>query len=282
MWDYSEKVKDHFFNPRNVGEIPDADAVGDVGNITCGDALRLYLKLDENKRIADAKFKTFGCGSAIAAASALTEMVRGKTLNEAMAITNKDIADFLDGLPPEKMHCSVMGKEALEAAVANYYGMKRKIDHEEGEGRLVCRCFGVTEGLIRKVVWDNNLTSIPEVTNYCKAGGGCESCHADIEEIVQQVRGEMAAQTRAAEPARPLTNVERILKIREIIEDEIRPMLQTDGGDIDLIDVDGKKVFVALRGMCSSCPSSGLTIKHAVEDKLHEFVDEGIQVEEVR
>lgn len=282
MWDYSDKVKDHFFNPRNVGELPDANAVGDVGSIACGDALRIYLKVDENQRIVDVRFKTFGCGSAIASASALTEMVKGKSLDEALRITNQDIADYLGGLPPEKMHCSVMGREALEAAVANYQGLSRKHLHEEDEGRIICHCFGVTEGLIRKVVRENNLSSIEEVTNYTKAGGGCQSCHNDIDEIIQEVKKERLGRTQEPAPKRKMTNVERILKIREVLEEEIRPSLQQDGGDIELVDVDGRRVLVALRGVCASCPSSTLTLKGAVEARLREFVDEELEVEEVR
>ena len=116
---YSEKVMDHFENPRNVGEIPDANGVGTVGNAKCGDIMRMYLKV-ENGIIEDVKFKTFGCGAAIATSSMATEMVKGKTLKEALALTNKAVAEALDGLPPGKMHCSLLAEEAIHAAVEDY------------------------------------------------------------------------------------------------------------------------------------------------------------------
>ena len=116
---YSEKVMDHFRNPRNVGEIPDADGVGSVGNPVCGDMMTIYLKIKKN-RISDIKFKTFGCGAAIATTSMVTELAKGKTLDEALEISRKDVADALGGLPPVKMHCSNLAADGLKAAVENY------------------------------------------------------------------------------------------------------------------------------------------------------------------
>ena len=184
MWDYTDKVKDHFLHPRNARVIEDANAVGDVGSIICGDALRLMLKIDPvTEVIEDASFQTYGCGSAIASSSALTEMLKGKTLKEAEKITNQEIVDYLGGLPPEKMHCSVMGREALDAAIANYHGQSYENSHDDGE--LVCHCFGVGINKIKKAVWENHLTTVEEVTNYTKAGGG--SCKMRIEEIIDEV-----------------------------------------------------------------------------------------------
>jgi len=116
---YTEKVMDHFENPRNVGEIPDADGVGIVGNPTCGDIMKIYLKID-NDVISDIKFKTFGCGAAIATSSMVTEMAKGKTLDEALQLSNQSVAEALDGLPPQKMHCSNLAADALHAAIDNY------------------------------------------------------------------------------------------------------------------------------------------------------------------
>jgi len=279
MWDYTEKVKDHFLNPRNVGEIEDPDGVGEVGSLACGDALRLFFKLGENKRIKDVKFKTFGCASAIASSSALTEIIKGKTLEEAEKVTNQDIAKYLGGLPEEKMHCSVMGREALQAAIANYRG--QEIKKEEFE--IICKCFGITDKEIERAIRENDLRTVEQVTYYTKAGGGCAQCHPKIEAIIEKVRKEMEKEAPPPKPEkRKFTNIQKIKLIEETLGREIIPALKADGGDLELIDIDGNKVYVALRGKCSFCPSSEVTLKQYVETKLREFVSEDIQVEEVR
>jgi NifU-like protein len=276
MWDYTEKVKEHFLHPRNTGEIPAPDLDATVGNITCGDALRLMVKLDAGGRIAEAKFQTFGCASAIASSDALVDLIKGKTLDEAARITNDDIAAYLGGLPEAKMHCSVMGMEALQKAIAQY--RKQPFVLEE-EGQVICKCFGVTDKLIEKVVREHNLTTLEEVTHYTKAGGGCGGCHREIEAIIARVRGGPAPAAKAAPP--PRTNLQRINRIQEVIESEIRPLLQADGGDVDLVDVDGKSVHVAFRGHCAWCPVSDVTLKGSVQAKLRELVDPEIVVEDV-
>ena len=280
MWEYTDKVKEHFFNPRNVGEIEDADGVGEVGSMACGDALKLMFKLDEKGRIRDVKFKTFGCASAIASSSALTEIVKGMTLEEAAKVTNRDIANYLGGLPEQKMHCSVMGREALEAAIENYRTGGRK--KHQLEGRVVCTCFGVTENEIERVIRENNLTTVEDVTNYCKAGGGCGGCRGEIGKIIQRVQGDKVKEMEVSMPRKggKLTNIEKIQLIQRTINEQIRPMLRADGGDIELIDVEGSKVIVAFRGMCAKCQATEVTMKDVVEARLREFVANEIFVEE--
>lgn len=128
---YSEKIMDHFMNPRNLGEIENADGIGEVGNAKCGDIMKIYLKVDKNI-ITDVKFETFGCGSAIASSSMATEMIKGKSIDEALKLSNKAVAEALDGLPAHKMHCSVLAEEAIKAAVQDYYN-KMGIDYNTEE-----------------------------------------------------------------------------------------------------------------------------------------------------
>jgi len=220
MWEYTDKVKEHFLNPKNVGELKDANAVGEVGSIACGDALKLFLKIEEGV-IQDASFQTFGCASAIASSSALTELVKGKSVDEALKITNKDIASALGGLPKEKMHCSVMGQEALEAAIKTWRG--EKVDsHEHSEGDIVCECFGVTDQQILHAVRENDLKTVEDVTYYTKAGGGCAKCHEKITELIAQARGEAAPAPQPA-PVKKLSNLQRMRLIEEVLERKSAP-----------------------------------------------------------
>jgi NifU-like protein len=282
MWDYTEKVKEHFLNPRNVGDIKDADAVGEVGSLACGDALKLFLKLDDSKeRIVDAKFQTFGCGSAIASSSALTEMIKGKTLDEALLVTNQEIADFLGGLPEEKMHCSVMGQEALEVAIAKYRGTEVKVhDHEHAaqEGEVVCKCFGLTDQFLKKVIAANKLHTAEQVTHFTKAGGGCGGCIPKINELIAEVFDEKPKEVH--KKPEKLTNLRKMQLIQDVLEKEIRPQLWADGGDLELVDIAGNVVQIAFRKACAGCASSGYTAKF-VEQKLRDLVADDISVEEV-
>ncbi len=286
MWDYSEKVMDHYRNPRNVGKIDDADAVGSAGSLTCGDQLKIYLKIKDGI-VTDAKFQTFGCGSAVASSSILTEMIIGKPVDEVRKITNKDIADELGGLPPEKMHCSVMGYEALEDALKGYVDkddLNEALDEIHGaqkshaQEKIVCTCFGVTENLIWDAIKQNGLTTVEEITNYTKAGGACGKCKSIIQDIIDTYYHK---EKKAEDAKSVLSPAQKILKINSIIENQISPELQKDGGDITLVDIDGDKVYVRLRGRCSGCKNSMLTLKSFVETSLREAIDKNIEVVEV-
>ena len=292
MWEYSEKVKDYFFNPKNSGVLEQANGVGDVGAIACGDALRLMIKVDkETDIITDARFQTFGCGSAIASSSALTEMIIGKTVADALKLTNQDIADWLGGLPPEKMHCSVMGYEALRAAVANFRGEAWVDDHEEGE--LVCKCFGIDEGMVERAIRMNKLTTTDAVTHYTKASGSCGTCIEGIEDVLWKTNKAMVEEgvltkaeafvpgqsapvvkpKKAEKAQKPvvtskLTNLQRIKVIGEVI-DELRPYFKRDGGDCELVDVDGDHVYVKLTGACNGCQMEGQTL-NGIRERLSE------------
>ncbi len=296
MWDYTDKVMEHFHNPRNQGTITEKQegeeiVTGQVGSIACGDALKLHLKIDESSQtIKDATFQTFGCASAIASSSALTELLKGRKVDEAMKLTNKEIAESLGGLPEEKMHCSVMGQEALEAAIYTYKGIPLDT-HEEDEGNLICRCFGVSDTKIKRIIRENELTTAEQVTNYVKAGGGCSSCLPDIDDLIEEVIAEQkqikveqeksvevatamatAKQDSTTQPKRTLTNLQKITLIQRVIDQEIRPILAEDGGDMELFDIEGDVVKVILKGACSGCASSTETLKLAIEATLQDRV----------
>ncbi len=274
MWDYNDKVMDHFLNPRNVGEMDSPDAVGEVGNMSCGDALKLTLKLDKDKKISDVKFQTFGCASAIASSSALTEIIKGLTIEEAAKITNQDIVETLGELPEEKMHCSVMGMEALQAAIADYKG--ETIEEDEEDGILICKCFGVTDTKIKQVAKENDVHSAEKIKNYCKAGGACGSCLNDIQNILDTLWKD-----DSNEGEEGLTPVQLIIKIQDVIEKEIKPTLQKDGGNIEFVNLVNNVVEVKLKGKCATCPVSQVTLKNTVQGKIQEFVSKKLIVKEV-
>jgi NifU-like protein len=300
MWNYSDKVFDHFMNPRNVGTIEEPDGVGEVGSMACGDALRLSFKLAEDGTIAEAKFQTFGCGSAIASSSILTEMIIGKSLEDAAAITNEDIAAELDGLPREKMHCSVMGREALEAAMIDHFKrLGRGVPcHLLQKSTIICHCFNVTKDTVRDAIFNQRLETIEDVTNYTKAGGGCKDCHHDIGDLLRdcwdkiengtdsvaatneglQQLGSMPA---SPEPEHDPKDAEIVAKIKEQLQNDISVALRNDGGDIEFIRFMDNKVFVRLTGSCAACKVSDVTIKNTVEAQLREFVSEDLEVIEV-
>ena len=280
MWDYTEKVMDHFKNPRNVGAIPNADGTGQVGSLVCGDALKLTIKVNKDTDvIEDAKFETFGCASAIASSSILTEMVKGKTIAEASKITNQDIADALGTLPAEKMHCSVMGMEALEAAVKSYRQGGKAVVFEQQAEKIVCHCFNVSEETIIKAIRANHLKTVEDVTHFTKAGGGCGRCKGEIQKILDKVNGANAAANEPKTFAQ-MTLVEKIRKIEQVLESDVRPMLNMDGGSAELVDLSGTVVKIRLVGMCSGCAGAAGTLKHVIEKALQEKVDPSLTVEQ--
>lgn len=282
MWDYTDKVMDHFKNPRNVGAIPDADGTGQVGSLVCGDALKLTIKVSKDTDvIEDAKFETFGCASAIASSSILTEMVKGKTIAEASKITNRDIADALGTLPAEKMHCSVMGMEALEAAVKSYRQGGKPVVFEQEEEKIVCHCFNVSEETIIKAIRANHLKTVDDVTHFTKAGGGCGRCKGDIQKILDKVNGACEIPAASAQKTfAQMTVVEKIKTIERVLEEDVRPKLNMDGGSAELADLDGNVVKIRLTGMCSGCAGAAGTLKNFIEKTLKEKVDPSLSVEQ--
>ena len=286
MWNYSKKVQDYFVHPHNAGPRADANAIGEVGSIACGDALKLYLKINDQGVIEKASFETFGCASAIASSSVLTDMVIGMKVDDALKITNADIAKALDGLPREKMHCSVMGQEALEAAIRQWKG-EPAMPRTQEEGKLVCKCFNVTDQTIIRAIRENHLKTVDDVTAFTKAGGGCGECRDEIAEILEaelKREGETIEQPvkkPAEEKPAGLSNLQRMQKVMEVIN-MIRPQLQADGGDIELVDINGKVVSVRLQGSCHGCAASQVTLHQVIEQILRQQVEPDIVIEEAQ
>ncbi len=318
-WEYSEKTKQLFMDAvhgkpgTHLGEIEDPDGFGEHGSIACGDALRFTFRVrrhptDPTKDvITEARYLTFGCTSAIAASEALCTLIErgGFTPIEALKVQNKEIVEFLEGLPQQKIHCSVMGAEALESAVFNW-AQKRGVDldklgirihaDESKEGRIVCKCFGLSEPYLRRKIEELNLRTIAEVTNATKAGGACASCHhapGGLQDLLDEVWGKGAKTLRIvpsvpkiSEPPKPaepaaLSPYRYMKTVEKTVEEVVRPMLAADGGNLEIVDIKDNLVFCRLEGACAGCASAGQTLRLMVEKTLKDLVDERIRVVQV-
>jgi NifU-like protein len=324
-WEYSEKTKKLFMDVvhgkpgTHLGEIEDPDGFGEHGSIACGDAIRFTFRVRRHAQdptqdvITAARYLTFGCTSAIAASEALCTLIEdgGFTPIQALKITNKEIVDFLEGLPHQKIHCSVMGAEALEAAVFNW-AQKRGVDlqrlgidihaDEQQEGRIVCKCFSLSEPYIRRKIKELNLRTIPEITNAIKAGGACMACHhvpGGLQDLLNETWGDGQAKPKAPyqlpllgtpaaiAPQQPnetqpaLSPYQFSKKVEKAVEEYVRPVLRRDGGDVEIVDIKDLLVYCRLNGACRGCASSGQTLRMLVEQTLKDMVDERIRVIDV-
>jgi len=318
VWDYSEKTTRLFMDAvhgkpgTHLGEIEDPDGFGEHGSIVCGDAMRFTFRVERHRTdptkdvIVEARYLTFGCTSAIAASEALCTLIeQGRyTPIEALKIQNTDIVEFLEGLPEQKIHCSVMGAEALEAAVFNW-AQKRGVDlerlgidvhaDEQEEGRIVCKCFSVSEPYLRRKIKELNLRTIPEITNAVKAGGACMSCHHvpdGLQDLLDDTwgsgEGSQRATPKTSKAGADVTKEEPAVspyqfakRIEKAVDQYIRPMLQKDGGDVEIIDIKDTLVYCRLHGACAACAGASRTLKMMVERTLKDMVDERIRVIEV-
>jgi len=317
-WEYSEKTKQLFMAAvhgepgTHLGEIEDPDGFGEHGSILCGDAMRFTFRVERHPTdptkdvIVEAKYLTFGCTSAIAASEALCSLTeQGRyTPIEALKIQNSEIVKFLEGLPDQKIHCSVMGAEALESAVFNW-AQRRGVDleklgidihaDEQDEGRVVCKCFSMSEPYIRRKIQELNLRTIPEITNAIKAGGACMSCHhvpGGLQDILDDIwgkdRNSLPIVPSVSPPVQPvetagggrpsLSPYRFSKKVEKAIDDYVRPMLLKDGGDLEIVDVKDTLVYCRMVGACAGCAGATQTLKMMVEKTLKDMVDQRIRV----
>ncbi|MEN6557699.1 MAG: iron-sulfur cluster assembly scaffold protein [Thermoguttaceae bacterium] len=324
-WDYSEKTKQLFMDAvhgkpgTHLGEVENPDGLGEHGSLACGDAIRFTFRVKRHPTdptkdvITEARYLTFGCTSAIAASEALCAIIEQGcyTPIEALKITNQDIVKYLEGLPRQKIHCSVMGAEALEAAVFNW-AQRRGVDlkslgvdlhaEENSDGRIVCKCFSLSEPYIRRKIKELNLHTIAEITGAIKAGGACMSCHhvpGGLQDLLDETWGAKspppkpavrlpvlgAAPVEAVEPTGPaeppMSTYQFDKKIENAVEQYVRPMLRQDGGDVEIVDIKGTLVYCRLTGACQGCQNASQTLRMLVERTLKEMVDERIRVIDV-
>ena len=308
-WEYSDKTKKLFLDAvrgkpgTHLGEITDPDGVGKHGSIACGDAMQFAFQVKRHPTdptkdiITEAKYLTFGCTSAIAASEALCYLIEDKGLTpiQALKITNQDIVEYLEGLPTQKIHCSVMGAEALEAAVLNW-ASRRGVDsstwlahseEEQEEGRIVCDCFSLSEPYIKRQIEELALKDIPAITGAIKAGGACSSCHhvpGGLQDLLDEVWGDQSESVSEPELPVPdsdspgLSPYQLGKKIDSVVEEHIRPLLKADGGDLRLLDVKGNLIYCQMEGACAGCAGASQTLKLTVERILKDQVDESLKV----
>ena len=313
LWDaYSNKVTTLMNNPQHQGEITPEEAeshgnkliVADFGAESCGDAVRLYWEIDpKTDKIVNSKFKSFGCGTAIASSDVMTELCIGKTVQEAVKITNIDVEKALrddpdtPAVPPQKMHCSVMAYDVIKKAASLYLG----VDEESFEDEIiVCECARVSLGTIQEVIRLNDLKTVEEITDYTKAGGFCKSCikpggHEDREyylvDILANTRKEMDeekmkaaadAQAEGAGNFEEMTLVQQIKAVDAVIDENVRQFLIMDGGNMEIIDIkkddDYIDIYIRYLGACNGCASSATGTLYAIESTLKEKLSKKIRV----
>ncbi len=310
IWDeYSQKVTDLMNNPQNMGEITEEEAkamgakliVADFGAESCGDAVRLYWAVDpKTDIILESKFKSFGCGTAIASSDTMASLCKGKTVDEAVKITNIDVEHAMrdnpdtPAVPPQKMHCSVMAYDVIKKAAAEYKGVDMESFEQEV---IVCECARVSLSTLREVIRLNDLTTIEQITDYTKAGAFCKSCirpggHeakdiylVDLLEEYEKEKISKNTNTMAGGGAvafADMTVVQKLKAVDRVIDDNIRQMLIMDGGDMEILDIkeNGQHIDIYIRylGACSGCASSSTGTLFAIENILREKLDENIRV----
>lgn len=306
LWEhYSQQVVDRMNQPRFRGELTEEDAVrkggklivADWGAESCGDTVRLYWIVDEKTgTILDARFKSFGCGTAIASSDVMAEMCIGKTVDEAVKITNLDVEFALrdepakPAVPPQKMHCSVMAYDVIKKAASLYSGKEMK-DYDEDE--IVCECARVSLSTIKEVIRLNDLKTVEEITEYTKAGAFCKSCirpggHEKrkyyLEDILRETRREMEKEKgeKSEIPFESLTLVQKLRRIESVLDESVRPLLARDGGGLEIEDVreeNGElQLYIGYRGACRGCAAGQAGTMMMIQQKLREQLSEKINV----
>jgi len=307
LWEsYSHKVNDRMLNPRHLGEITEADAtslgarlvVADWGAEVCGDAIRAFWAVDRaSGRILDAKFKTFGCGTAIASSDMMCEMIIGKTVDEAMKITNIDVEhalrdnDDTPAIPPQKMHCSVMAYDVIRKAASEYKGVDMDSLEEE---EIVCQCARVSMRTVKDVIRINDLKTVEDITRFTKAGAFCKSCvrpggHESrrhyLVDILRETRAEMERQQASVAAPKSFASLGLIQKhraVEKVLDEKVRPNLLRDGGNLEVLDMKDAtgltEVYIRYLGACKGCPSAEVGTLNFIEDFLKAELDPNIRV----